>query len=210
VSVLINWFKARSLRVRIALVGGVCALLLVLAGSAGHWLAPRTITTTVTDTEATEKLTRLTTENQELSEQLARTQNQLMQLQSMRVTTTHIVKAPGGQTITDIVTKVDTHETTQSQTTQTQAVAVTSSGSSTTTDAKTVDTQSKTVVAPLPDPRFLASVGVGVQPFRGAGFVGLVSLDVRLVGPLYVGAWSTVPTSDLAGTAVGLKLGVRF
>ncbi len=74
----------------------------------------------------------------------------------------------------------------------------------------TANSTSSVTVVPVPDPRFVASVGVGVQPFRGAGFVGLLSLDARVLGPIYVGAWTTIPTTDLAGTAVGLQIGVRF
>ena len=207
---IVNWWKARSLRVRVALVAGLSVLLLGLAGGLGARLFPRMETVTVTDTTATEQVKRLTQENTDLTEDLARTQNKLISLQQLKVTTVHRVKAPGGQVTEDITTKVTSNETTQAQTVTVDTKVATSNSSTATTDVKASETKTTVTVTPVPDPRFHAAVGVGVLPFRGAGFAANVALDARILGPIYVGAWSTVPVNDLAGTAVGLSLGVRF
>jgi len=80
------------------------------------------------------------------------------------------------------------------------------------TEDKAVDTKSETITKPADIPRFAADVGFGLQPLRPAGVVVLLGFGVRPFSalPLTLGAWGTLPTSDLTGTAVGLKIGVQW
>jgi len=80
------------------------------------------------------------------------------------------------------------------------------------TEDKNTDTKSETITKPADIPRFSADVGVGLQPLRPAGAVVLIGFGVRPFQalPFTVGAWGTLPTLDLQGTAVGLKAGVTW
>jgi hypothetical protein len=58
--------------------------------------------------------------------------------------------------------------------------------------------------------RFLASVGLGVQPLQGAAISALVELDARIIGPFHGGAALTVPLAQPQNFTVYLKAGVSF
>jgi hypothetical protein len=80
------------------------------------------------------------------------------------------------------------------------------------TTNQTTDVTSEKVTKPADIPRFYADVGAGLQPLRPAGVVMLLDFGVRpfQVFPITAGAWLTLPTTDLKGTALGLKIGVQW
>lgn len=203
---ILNWWHARPLRLRVLVVAGLAVLLLVLAGGLGSRLFPRTITTT--DTATAEQLKKAREEVSSLTEDLARTQNQLLDLQRSQVVTEDVTKKPDGTVHTHKVTRTQTNE--KKTTTQTETKHATEEKKVDESALRNTETKTHTVVQALSDPRFIASLGLGVQPFKGGALVALLTLDVRVVGPVYVGAWVTVPINEPLSLTVGLSAGVRF
>lgn len=179
-----SWLVAHP-RSSVAAVG---VLLFVCGGACGRFVHPRMVTVKETDVKTVIQTV--------YRDKLVQAEVQYQD----RVITTYVYGQTDGGC--PIASETIEHDQTSDKKDTTQEA---SGGSTVSTDNK-----SSIAVSPLPDPRFIASVGVGVLPFRGAGFAGLVELDARVLGPVYLGAWAVVPTTDLAGTVVGLKAGVRF
>lgn len=106
------------------------------------------------------------------------------------------------------MTRTQTNE--KKTTTQTETKHATEEKKVDESALRNTETKTHTVVQALSDPRFIASLGLGVQPFKGGALVALLTLDVRVVGPVYVGAWVTVPINEPLSLTVGLSAGVRF
>lgn len=189
---IVNWFKARPLWVRIALVGLLLAVLCGCCGAAGARLFPRTITITKTETKEVEHVV--------YKDRVVQGE---VQYKDRVITTT--VFAPGSP---DAGCQLASETVEHDQTSDKKDTTTTAS----TVDTKTEDTKSETVSKPSDAPRFAAGVGVGLSPLRPTGAVVLLDFSVKPVTflPLTVGAWGTLPTMDFQGTVVGLKIGVTW
>jgi len=134
--------------------------------------------TTVTDQKVVDALNLQIEKNRALTQELAITQNQLIDLQVKKTTKTHTEKKPDGTTIVDTTTTTDTSKKTDTKTDTDKKTAETDTSKTDETKTHVDDTHTKitdtTITTPMVAPRLLLTGAGGlnfstVKPIWGAG-----------------------------------------